>query len=110
VFSPPRAADETLRCGLCRFSSGISWFGVEGKGSTFTGLNYTTIDTVLDWVIQQHYNTLRIPFSVAFALEPELHPRPEYVSRELRGRSAWEILDVVVRQQSRVAAAARIIS
>lgn len=62
--------------------TGISWFGCEGRGYIFTGLNYTSMDTILNFFVQHKFNTVRIPVSVAFALSPkDTKPNPKFVSK-----------------------------
>lgn len=62
--------------------TGISWFGCEGRGYIFTGLNYTSMDTILNFFVQHKFNTVRIPVSVAFSLAPkDTKPNPKFVSK-----------------------------
>lgn len=62
--------------------TGISWFGCEGRGYIFTGLNYTSMDTILNFFVQHKFNTVRIPVSVAFALSAkDTKPNPKFVSK-----------------------------
>ena len=39
-------------------TAGISWFGCEGRGYIFTGLNYTSMDTILNFFVQHKFNTV----------------------------------------------------
>lgn len=79
--------------------SGISWFGCEGHGYTFTGLNFTTVDTILNFFLQHKFNTVRIPVSVAFGLAPkDFKPNQRFVGKGLKGKTIWEILDEVIDQ------------
>ena len=78
---------------------GISWFGCEGHGYTFTGLNFTTMDTILNFFVQHKFNTVRIPVSVAFALAPpDTKPNQRFVGKALKGKTIWEILGEAIDQ------------
>lgn len=77
--------------------TGISWFGCEGRGNIFTGLNYTSIDTILNFFGQHKFNTVRIPVSITFALSPkDTLPNQKFVNKNLRDMSIWAILDKVI--------------
>lgn len=71
-------------CALLR-ATGMSWFGCEGRGFTFTGLNYTSMDTILNWMAHNKYNVIRMPVSVTFALSDPATTFPEkaFVSKDL---------------------------
>jgi hypothetical protein len=40
------------------------------------------MDTILNFFVQHNFNTVRIPFSVAYALSPrDTKPNPKFVSK-----------------------------
>lgn len=83
--------------GLIDGWTGVSYIGCEGNPMTFTGLNQTTIDDALNWVMKFKFNTIRIPFSTEFALSDEdTKPNPDFVNDDLHGKSIFDILELVI--------------
>lgn len=63
----------------------------------FTGLNQTSIDDALNWVMKFKFNLIRVPFSTEFALSDEdTKPNPDFVSEDLHGKSIFEILEMLI--------------
>lgn len=60
-------------------------------------MNITNIDYVLNWMLEHRFNVVRIPVSVAWSLSPEdAKPKQEYVGKELKGKTIFEIVETVI--------------
>ncbi|KAG5178728.1 putative endogluconase [Tribonema minus] len=77
---------------------GANWFGFETTASVVHGLwGLTTMDKVMDFLVANKFNALRIPFSLALALDPNFMIDPwqcmECTPDPSKPTSAWGALD-----------------
>lgn len=51
---------------------------------------------ILDWLVLHKFNSIRVPFSLLFALSPANTTCPKgFVSKDLEALTSWEILDML---------------
>lgn len=64
------------------------------------GLNYVSIEDVLDFCVEHSFNAIRLPFSLAFALSDEdsTFPKPKFVSEDLEGITTWKLVDRLFKE------------
>lgn len=81
--------------------TGISWFGLERDEEMYNGLNVRPMGEILDF-IAEHFNVLRLPFSVDIALKGPDHMPPQWaVGPGLYGKKTWDIVDEIIDQVQR---------
>lgn len=67
----------------------------------YNGLNVRPMGEILDF-IAEHFNVLRLPFSVDIALKGPDHMPPQWaVGPGLYGKKTWDIVDEIIDQVQR---------
>ncbi|MBJ3774461.1 tandem-95 repeat protein [Acuticoccus mangrovi] len=78
----------------------INWWGLETNRGAPIGLEYRSIDDMLQQVVDLGFNTLRLPFSIESVLDPfEVNPAfpiDTTLNPELVGLNTLEIMEVII--------------
>lgn len=80
---------------------GVNWFGFETATFSPHGLWATSADYLLDFVRQNKFNTIRVPFSTEFA-EGMDTIRPNAISYgmnpDLVGKTGGQVMDIIIKK------------
>jgi len=83
--------------GLPFHIKGVNFFGFETDTRVFHGLDTHTLDFYLDFLRAEDFNLLRVPISLAAALDLDNYPRYHYFKDPvLRGKTVRQLLEIVI--------------
>lgn len=83
--------------GLPFHIKGVNFFGFETDTRVFHGLDTHTLDFYLDFLRAEDFNLLRLPVSLAAALDLDSYPRYHYFQDPvLRGKTVRQLLEIVI--------------
>lgn len=77
---------------------GISWFGFELQQGMLLGLEQRPLDDVLQFLRDQGFNALRLPFSTKWALAYDTPVYGNFKDGELNGMTRRQILNKVIER------------
>jgi endoglucanase len=83
---------------------GANWFGLETGGANLLGLSRRSMASILDWLKEEEFNSLRIPLSVEWALQFDHVPADQTFAAEdadLRGKPWVDILDKLITESGK---------
>eukprot|EP01133_Synstelium_polycarpum_P007239 gene7239-8416_t len=76
---------------------GITWFGLETENNSPGGLQQRSVESLLDTLVAQKFNVLRIPFSVEMLLNQRFPTAINYgINPGLQGKDAVGVLEYIV--------------
>lgn len=75
---------------------GTSWFGFETPNEVPHGLWSVTRDQIFTFLRDNNFNTLRLPFSTALALQPNKKVKPAVSEEELKDLTALELIGNII--------------
>ncbi|EGG22655.1 putative cellulase [Cavenderia fasciculata] len=76
---------------------GIAWFGLETDSFSPGGLQQTSVEALLDILVNQNFNALRLPFSIDMILNDRWPSKINYgLNPGLQGKTALQVLDYIV--------------
>lgn len=81
---------------------GVNWFGLETPAAWLFGLEYRSLESILDLLVSEGVNSIRVPISVKFALNLKHVPSQQNFKddRDLVGKPWVEILRKLVRKSA----------
>jgi len=83
--------------GLPFHIKGVNFFGFETDTRVFHGLDTHTLDFYLNFLRAEDFNLLRLPISLAAALDLDSYPRYHYFQDPvLRGKTVRQLLEIVI--------------
>lgn len=83
--------------GLPYHIKGVNWFGFETDTRVFHGLDVHTLGFYLDFLRAEDFNLLRLPISLAAALDLDSYPSYHYFQDPvLRGKTVRQLLEIVI--------------
>ncbi|EGC38974.1 hypothetical protein DICPUDRAFT_148310 [Dictyostelium purpureum] len=78
---------------------GIAWFGMETGTFSPGGLKTTSVEALLDLLVQLKFNALRLPFSVDMILNNRYPNEINYsLNPNLRGKTALQVLQYITEK------------
>jgi len=85
--------------GLPYHIKGVNWFGFETDTRVFHGLDVHTLGFYLDFLRAEDFNLLRLPISLAAALNLDSYPSYHYFQDPvLRGKTVRQLLEIVIHE------------
>ncbi|GAM24744.1 hypothetical protein SAMD00019534_079190 [Acytostelium subglobosum LB1] len=77
---------------------GIAWFGLETNTFSPGGLRSTSVEALLDILVAQKFNVLRIPFSVDMILKPRMPTAIDYnLNPNLAGKTGFQVIEYITK-------------
>lgn len=83
---------------------GANWFGLETAGANLLGLPRISMGDMLDWLVKEDFNALRIPLSVQWALDFDHIPNSQdflEADADLRGKPWVMVLDKLISESAK---------
>ncbi|KAF2075612.1 hypothetical protein CYY_003080 [Polysphondylium violaceum] len=78
---------------------GIAWFGPETDTYAPGGLEFNSVENLLDILVAQKFNALRLPFSVDMVIRTRMPSKINYsLNPNLSGKNAMEVLEYVIQK------------
>ncbi|EFA77783.1 putative cellulase [Heterostelium album PN500] len=77
---------------------GIAWFGLETLTFSPGGLQTKSVEQLLDVLVAQKFNVLRLPFSVDMILKPRMPNQINYgLNPNLAGLNAFQVFEYITK-------------
>ncbi|KYR00846.1 putative cellulase [Tieghemostelium lacteum] len=78
---------------------GIAWFGLETTTYSPGGLQTTSVEALLDILVQTKFNVIRIPFSVDMILNNRFPTSINYaLNPNLQGKNALDVIEYITQK------------
>jgi len=79
---------------------GLNWFGFETTANCIFGLNFRTLDSIVDFIREHGFNFIRMPFYLELMLN-DATPDPAHIDArlnpELAGLKSLEVMEKVIQ-------------